>query len=138
MVMVMIMMAMMMMVMVMMAMVMRVAPYGHSVTIIVTLFCRRLRKLTDDQVGKASCVESTKAFVNPSCTMSRYLYSCTLICSLCITPLARTFALVLLYFDQVLVLLHCSQGWCGADECQSPGALGTSSNRGDLENILKI
>ena len=24
--------------------------------------------LTDDQVGKGGCVESTKAFVNPSCT----------------------------------------------------------------------
>ena len=51
-------------------MVMMVAPYSHSVTIIVTLFCRRLRKLTDDQVGKGGCVESTKAFVNPSCTTS--------------------------------------------------------------------
>ena len=143
-----VMMAMMMMVMVMMAMVMRVAPYGHSVTIIVTLYCRRLRKLTDDQVGEASCVESTKTFVNPSCTMSKYLYSCTLICSLCTTPLARTFALVLLYFDQVLVLvllyfaqvqglLQYSQGWLGADECQSPGALGTSSNRGDLEKYFE-
>ena len=103
-----VMMAMMMMVTVMaiMAMVMMVAPYDHSVTIIVTLYCRRLRKLTDDQVGKAGCVESTKTFVNPSCTMSRYLFSCTLICSLCTTPLARTFALVLLYFDQVLVFLH--------------------------------
>ena len=54
----------------MMAMVMMVAPYDHSVTIIVTLFCRRLRKLTDHQVGKGGCVESTKAFVNPSCTTS--------------------------------------------------------------------
>ena len=53
-----------------MMMVMMVAPYDHSVTIIVTLFCRRPRKLTDDQVGKGGCVESTKAFVNPSCTTS--------------------------------------------------------------------
>ena len=59
-----------MMAMVMMAMVMMVAPYDHSVTIIVTLFCRCLRKLTDVQVGKGGCVESTKAFVNPSCTTS--------------------------------------------------------------------
>ena len=126
------------MMMVMMAMVMMVAPYTHSVTIIVTLFCRRLRKLTDDQVGKGGCVESTKAFVNPYCTTSICTWTCTLVLSLCITPLTRTFALVLLYFDQVLVLLHCAQGWRGADECQSPGALGTSTNRGDLENILKI
>ena len=87
--------AMMMMVMVMMAIMMMVAPYGHSVTIIVTLFCRRLRKLTDDQVGKGGCVESTKAFVNPSYTMtndqvlvflhfdlqSLYNPSCTNICT---------------------------------------------------------
>ena len=97
------------MAMVVMAMVMMVAPYDHSVTIIVTLFCRRPRKLTDDQVGKGGCVESTKAFVNPSYTTSKYLYSCTLICSLCITPLARTFAVVLLYFEQVLVLLYFDQ-----------------------------
>ena len=71
-----------MMAMEIMAMVMMVAPYTHSVTKIVTLFCRRPRKLTDDQVGKGGCVESTKAFVNPSYTTSKYLYSCTLICSL--------------------------------------------------------
>ena len=103
------MMLMMMMAMVMMAMVMMVAPYHHSVTIIVTLFCRCLRKLTDDQVGKGGCVESTKAFVNPSYTttndqvlvflhfdlQSLYNPSCTNICTCTLVLCSSTCTLAL-------------------------------------------